>query len=293
VPRPSSLGETTGFLDNHLEAFAGRGAPELPSARGQGRVTCDGAQIWYASFGEGTAVILLHGGLGHSGNWGHQAGTFLDAGYRVIVIDSRGHGRSTLGSGELHYERMANDVLAVMDHLEIEKAVFVGWSDGACIAMVLAMHKPSRVLGVFYFACNMDPSGTKPFVMTEVIKRCLSRHRADYARLSPTPDDFDVLRAKLQPMQASEPNASATDLAAISIPVAIAHAENDEFITREHALHLARAIPGAELVWLPHVSHFAPLQNPDLFNAAVLEFLDRISSGTPFPGRSGASGSTQ
>jgi pimeloyl-ACP methyl ester carboxylesterase len=270
-------GERTGFRDDHLEVFAARGAPELPSVRAEGRVTCDGAQIWYASFGEGAAVILLHGGLGHSGNWGHQVRTFLDAGYRVIVIDSRAHGRSTLGGGELHYGRMANDVLAVMDHLGLEKAAFVGWSDGACIAMVLGMHKPSRVLGVFYFACNMDPSGTKPFMMTEVIKRCLSRHKADYARLSPTPDDFDMLRAKLQPMQASEPNASAADLAAINIPVAIAHAENDEFITREHALNLVGKIPGAEFVLLPRVSHFAPLQDPDLFNAAVLKFVDRIS----------------
>ncbi|MGO6994068.1 alpha/beta fold hydrolase, partial [Rhizobium johnstonii] len=65
-----------------------------------------------------------------------------------------------------------------------EKAAIVGWSDGACIALILAMAAPSRVEGVFLFACNMDPSGTREFVPTPVIDRCFSRHAQDYAELS-------------------------------------------------------------------------------------------------------------
>jgi pimeloyl-ACP methyl ester carboxylesterase len=67
-------------------------------------------------------------------------------------------------------------------------------------------------------------------------------------------------------------------LAEIRVPVAIVHSEHDEFIKREHAAYLARSIPGAELILLPGVSHFAPLQRPELFNAALLTFLERVIS---------------
>jgi len=74
-------------------------------------------------------------------------------------------------------------------------------------------------------------------------------------------------------MQRTQPNATAEELAAIVVPVKIVQSEHDEFIKRKHAEYLARAIPGATLNLLPGVSHFAPLQRPQLFNAAILEFL--------------------
>src|SRR5712691_1539664 len=83
--------------------------------------------------GSGAPVILLHGGLGHSGNWGYQVPALVGAGYGTVVVDSRGHGRSTRDSRPYTYELMASDVLAVMDALHIENAAVVGWSDGACI----------------------------------------------------------------------------------------------------------------------------------------------------------------
>ena len=77
-------------------------------------------------------------------------------------------------------------------------------------------------------------------------------------------------------MQQTQPNYSAQDLAKISVPVAIVHSEHDEFIKREHAEHLAHNIPKAEFVLLRNVSHFAPLQRPEQFNAAILTFLDKV-----------------
>ncbi|MGO8048367.1 alpha/beta fold hydrolase, partial [Rhizobium johnstonii] len=71
-----------------------------------------------ASYGAGPPVILLHGGLGHSGNWGHQFSALLRRGRRVVLIDSRGHGRSTRDARPYSYELMASDVLAVMDALQ-------------------------------------------------------------------------------------------------------------------------------------------------------------------------------
>jgi pimeloyl-ACP methyl ester carboxylesterase len=266
--------------DDGLSRFEGDGAPPLPVTNDQGYVERDGAQIWYATYGAGSPVILLHGGLGHSGNWGYQVPALLRRGYRAILIDSRGHGRSTRDARPFMYELMASDVSAVIDALHLEKAVLVGWSDGATIALILAMKAPRRVAGVFFFACNMDPSGVKPITgLTPILARCLGRHAKDYARLSATADQFKAFAEAVGVMMKTQPNYSAHDLAQISVPVVIVQSEHDEFITREHAEYLARTIPNADLVNLHGVSHFAPLQRPEQFNIAMLAFLGRVLPG--------------
>jgi pimeloyl-ACP methyl ester carboxylesterase len=243
--------------DDDLEHFEAHGAAPLPVPSDEGYAEHEGARIWYASYGAGAPVILLHGGLGHSGNWGYQVPALLGAGHRVVVVDSRGHGRSTRDARPYRYELMASDVLAVMDTLQLERAALVGWSDGACVAMVLG--------------------STKPFAPTPVIERCFSRQAKDYAQLSSTPDDFEAFVGAVSTMMKTEPNYSADDLALIDVPVAIVQSEHDEFIKPEHADYLARSIPGAELILLPGVSHFAPLQRPAQFNRAMLDFLRRIA----------------
>lgn len=264
--------------DDDLVQFAASGALSLPPARHQGHVATGGARIWHAVYGAGAPVILLHGGLGHSGNWGYQVPALVEAGYQVVVIDSRGHGRSTRDERPFSYELMASDVVAVMDELQLGKAAFVGWSDGACIALILAMTVPSRVSAVFFFGCNMDPSGARPIEgLGPVISRCLERHAMDYAALSATPDRFKAFSEAVTLMMATQPNASARDLAAIRAPVTIVQSEHDEFIKPEHAAYLARTIPGAELIVLPDVSHFAPLQRPALFNRVLLDFAGRFA----------------
>lgn len=263
-------------MDNHddeLIKFEAEGAMPLPDTTDQGFVENDGARIWYAAYGVGSPVILLHGGLGNGGNWGYQVPALVEKGYRVIVVDTRGHGRSTRDTKLFSYELLASDVTAVMDSLDIQKAHLIGWSDGACTALVLASQTPGRVSGVFFFACNMDPSGTKEFEMTPVVQRCFNRHVKDYAQLSSTPGQFAEFSEAVGLMQSTQPNYSASDLAQIHVPVTIVHSEHDEFIKREHAEYLANSIPNAKLVHLHGVSHFAPIQRPELFNNAILAFL--------------------
>ena len=272
--------------DDDLEKFAAEGALPLPIAEEgecvkegfieEGFIEHDGARIWYASCGSGPPVILLHGGLGHSGNWGYQIPALVSAGYRAILIDSRGHGRSTRDSRPFSYELMASDVLAVITFLHLEPAATVGWSDGACTALILGMSAPARVTGVFFFGCNMDPSGTKEIEFTPILRRCFSRHTQDYALLSATPDQFEAFSEAVGFMMQTQPNYTADDLAQVRLPVEIVQSEHDEFIKREHAEYLARCIPGATLTLLPGVSHFAPLQRPEQFNQALLAFLGRV-----------------
>ena len=280
------------FVDDGLERFVAEGTPALPG--GGSRIERDGAQIWYASFGDGPAVILLHGGMGSAANFGHQVPALLAAGYRVVAIDSRGQGHSSWDGTAYSYERMGEDVFAVMDTLGIARAAIIGWSDGACTGLVMARARPQRIAGLFFFACNVDASGTLPFEMSGTIGNCLSRLKADYAAMSPEPQRFDEMSAALQVMQGSQPDYSAEDLATIAVPVSVVQGERDEFIRPEHARYIAATIPGAEHIELPEVSHFAMMQRPALFNAAMLQFLARIGwqpssasrkSGNGFPVR--------
>jgi pimeloyl-ACP methyl ester carboxylesterase len=259
--------------DDDLSRFEAEGVP-LPPLEHHGHVEHEGARIWYAAYGSGSPVILLHGGLGHSGNWGRQVPALLEAGHRVILIDSRGHGRSTRDTRPYTYELMASDVLAVMDTLHLKQASLVGWSDGACIALIVAAQAPTRVAGAFFFGCNMDPSGLKQINQhNPLLSRCLSRHLQDYAHLSATPDHFHEFAEAVGIMMKSQPNYSAHDLSRISVSVVIVQAEHDEFIRDEHAQYLAENIPDAKLLFLKELSHFAPLQRPQQFNEALLAFL--------------------
>ena len=99
------------LYDDDLSRFEANGAAPLPITNDQGYVDHDGARIWYATYGQGLPVILLHGGLGHSGNWGYQIPALIESGYRAIVVDSRGHGHSTRDSRPYSYELLAGGVL--------------------------------------------------------------------------------------------------------------------------------------------------------------------------------------
>lgn len=260
------------IYDDDLIQFEAQGAQPLPPGK-DGSLEHQGALLWFASYGSGPPVLLLHGGMGNSGNWGYQVSALVGQGYRVLVTDTRGHGRSNRDGKPYSYELLASDVLALLDAWGLESVAIVGWSDGACTALVLAATHPERVAKVLYFGCNMDASGTKEFVYTETIGRCLSRHQKDYRTLSSTPDQFDAVFEAVGLMQRTQPNYSAADLAAIRVPVVVVHSEHDEFIKLDHAQYLAATIPGARFVLLPGVSHFAPVQRPALFSEAILRFL--------------------
>jgi pimeloyl-ACP methyl ester carboxylesterase len=172
---------------------------------------------------------------------------------------------------------MAADTRAVMDHLGIGRAAFIGWSDGADTALVLARQTPERSAGVYFFACNVDGEGTLPFVFTDRIGRIYNHHVRDYAALSPTPSDFEQMRDDLGVMQKAQPNYTAADLATIAVPVWAVLGEGDEFIRRKHMQYIAETIPGGRFLLLPGVSHFAPMQRPAEFNTTLLDFLRSFS----------------
>lgn len=251
--------------------------PQLPRGTIGRHVEVGGARIWYAQWGvrsKAIPVLLLHGGAGNSNYFGNLIPVLLDHGYCVIAMDSRGHGRSTRSDAPYSYHLMADDVIGLLDALTIRRVSVVGWSDGGIIGVDLAVNHPDRLARLFAFGANTDVSGAEDGVdKTPVFAAYLARVPGEYRQLSPTPDQWDSFSAAIGKMWETQPEFSAEQLRSLKIPVVIADGEYDEAIRPEHTRYMASSIPGARLVILSDVSHFAMLQNPRKFNAAVLEFL--------------------
>jgi pimeloyl-ACP methyl ester carboxylesterase len=251
--------------------------PTLPKATQSGLAPVNGVKIWYATFGRGEPVILLHGGLANASYWGHQVRA-LQRHYKVIVMDSRGHGRSSRNRETYGYDLMASDVVALLDHLKIKRAAIVGWSDGAIIGLDIAMKHPDRVSRLFAFAANSDPSGVADIASNDVFNAYIARAGEEYKRLSPTPAEYKGFVAEISRMWESQPKWTASDLAAIKVPTWIVDGDRDEAIKRENTEFMAASIPGAGLLIQPQVSHFSFLQDPGQFNDDVLRFLGRSAA---------------
>ncbi len=223
----------------------------------------------------GEPVILLHGGLANANYWGNQVRA-LEKGYRVIVMDSRGHGRSTRNDQPYGYDLMASDVIGLMDFLKIPKAAIVGWSDGAILGLDIAMHHPERVSKLFAFAANSDPSGVADIAQSPVFNAFIARAEKEYEKLSPTPTEYKAFLAQITKMWETQPNWTAADLRKITVPTWIVDADHDEAIKRENTEFMAANIPNAGLLLQPEVSHFSFLQDPEQFTSDVLHFLQHV-----------------
>ena len=250
--------------------------PELPKPERSGIAAVNGIRIWYAVFGQGEPVVFIHGAMGSSNYWGLQVPAVARH-YQVIVLDSRGQGRSTwISEPPLSFQLMASDVLAVMDALHIPKAALVGWSDGGIIGLDIAIHHPERLTKLFAFGANSDPSAIKDDIRQQpAFSEYVRRTKDEYKKLSPAPNQLKGFSEQLGRMEDTEPHFTDDQLRSIKVPTWIVDGDRDEGIKREDTDHMAALIPGAGELILPNVSHFALLQDPEQFNEALLHFLSR------------------
>jgi pimeloyl-ACP methyl ester carboxylesterase len=244
----------------------------IPSER-SGQADANGISIHYAVYGGGSPVILLHGGLANADYWGNQIRALAPR-HTVIVMDSRGHGRSTRDSRPYSYDVMADDVVSLMDVLRVPKAHVVGWSDGGILSLNLAIRHPDRVDKIFTYAATGMNAGSKlGAIMNRTIIAFIKRAGREYKAYSATREGYGSFVLQLVKMWANQPNWTAVELRTIVAPVLVVHGDHDETVKREQAEYIASTIPGARLLILSNVSHFAFLQDPELFNDALLQFL--------------------
>ncbi|MDE0520628.1 MAG: alpha/beta hydrolase [Boseongicola sp.] len=247
----------------------------LPAPEAADTVQVNGAVIHYALYGSGNreAVLLLHGGLGAAEDFGGQIDALAER-YKVVAIDSRGHGRSTDDDQPYGYHLMASDVMGVMDSLGIDKAAVVGWSDGGNIGLDLAIHNPDRLTRVFALGANYRTDALRPSAFSDALVGAYVGHAAaQYAKISPTPDAWESFSGKVFAMWSEQPAYTDEQLEGIAVPFAIAAGVYEEAIDEAHTKRMAELIPDAQLLLLGNASHFAHWQQVEAVNAAILEFL--------------------
>jgi pimeloyl-ACP methyl ester carboxylesterase len=240
----------------------------MPGASSSGMAEVNGIKMYYATYGRpdtgAMPVLLIHGGLGNADIWSAQVADLSTDRY-VIVADSRGHGRSTRTEEPFGYDLMSSDYLALLD-----------WSDGGIIGLDIAMSHPERLNKLFAQAANITVDGVDPGVGTNaVFGSYIAWMGEDYAKMSPTPKEYDSFVAQISNMWATQPNWTDDQVKAIKVPTAIVLGDHDEAITRAHTDKMASLIPGAQEIILKDASHFAMLQAPAEYTAAIRSFLDK------------------
>ncbi|CAF4403748.1 unnamed protein product, partial [Rotaria sp. Silwood2] len=249
--------------------------PQFSSPLSGQNVQINDIIVWYSIYGpkNGIPVLFLHGGFSHSDYWALQVEQ-LKSSYQCILMDSRGHGRSTMSSANITYDLMTSDVVALLDHLGIQRTHLVGWSDGAIIGLNLAMKYPDKLSSLFAFAANYIPSGTKDVFASPVFTTFLDRTQAEYETINPM-KNYSNLYNNLTTMWATLPNWTQQDFAKIktNLPVWIVDGDHEEAIFQDQPDTMTSWISQAGELILPRTSHFAFIQDPELFTASVARFL--------------------
>ena len=214
--------------------------------------------------GTGFPLILLHGNGEDVSYFERQTGPFSEH-FRVIALDTRGHGQTPRGEAPFTIRQFAEDLLGFMDLHGIGKAHILGFSDGGNIAMIFAMRHPERVGKLILDGANLQASGVKPKYQIPIeigyrIARLFAR-RSPEARKN----------AEMLGLMVNDPDIKPEELVRIQSPTLVLAGDKD-MIKEKHTRLIAESIPGAELCIFPG-SHFVANRNPEAFNEAVLRFL--------------------
>ncbi len=219
---------------------------------------------FYIEQGRGEPLILLHGNGEDSSYFAHQMEPFA-AHFRVIAVDTRGHGRTPRGEATFTIRQFAEDLLAFMDLHGIAKAHLLGFSDGGNIAMVFAMAHPERVGKLILDGANLDASGVKRSVQIPI--EIGYRFAKFFAGKSPEARK----NAEMLGLMVNDPDVRPDELSRIQAPTLVIAGDKD-MIKASHTRLIASRIPGAQLTILPG-DHFIANKKPGVFNEAVLPFL--------------------
>lgn len=231
-----------------------------------------GANIFYSEYfpadPQAPTLILLHGNGENHTYFVKQIPAFSPH-FRLVLMDTRGQGQSTGGDGELNFSVFAADLLALMDHLQIAKAHLLGFSDGGNLALTFALAHPERVQSLILNGANLEPGGVKlstqlPIVLGYGCCRLLSpfSHKAQQ-------------NGAVLGLMVNHPHIPSQALAALTMPALVIVGERD-MIRDRHSQLIARSLPNAQFVRIPGGDHFCAAKCPEVFNHAVLSFLQNL-----------------
>jgi pimeloyl-ACP methyl ester carboxylesterase len=250
-----------------------------------------GARLYLEEHGRGTPLILVHGGLGSGAAWGPLLPTLV-AHHRVLVPDSRGHGRSTNPAGRLSYPALADDLAALIALLGLESPAMAGWSDGGQIVLELAVRHPGMVGPIVVGGAHPDFVGTG---LRETHRRLLGADTAGNPDLAHLDTELGAAADEIKALHPGGPTRwrsfieqtasmylhydgiPAEDVARIDQPALILAGDRDELVPLDLATALYRALPHGELAVAPATDHGGPLstERGPLVAALIRDFTTR------------------
>jgi pimeloyl-ACP methyl ester carboxylesterase len=239
-------------------------------------------RTWYDEHGEGDPLVLLHGGLVDARFFAPNLGPLSES-FHVYTPERRGHGHTPDVQGPITYQLMADDTIAFLEQVVGGPADLVGHSDGAFIAMLVAMQRPELVNRLVMISGGYNKSGEALPGMELDVDQVVPFLGPAYGEVSPDGEaHFPVVAAKIAEMARTEPNLDVSELARVGRRALVLFAD-DDLMTLSHAVQMYDALPDAELAVVPGTSHFLTQEKPDLVNAIVLDFLTRQPVPTVAP----------
>lgn len=237
-------------------------------------------QTWYDERGQGDPLVLLHPGGVDSRAMTTPNLEALSQHFHVYAPEQRGHGRTPDVDGPITYELMAQDTSAFIDRVIGRPVHLLGCSDGAVVALLVALRRPDLVGRLVFVAGVFHRDGWVEGVLDGELPEFLKQ---SYGEVSPDGiDHFDVVVAKLAAMHEQEPTLAPADLRGIASRTLVMVADDDE-VRLEHAVELYRSLPDAELAVVPGTSHGLLVEKPDLCNLLVTTFLTEDPAPTFAP----------
>jgi len=253
---------------------------DLPEAGAIAEI--NGIAAYYEVHGEGEPLLFMPGDMRTTEDVAELT-ELLASSFQVIVTDPRGRGRSTDTDAPLSMATMADDAVALLDYLGIDKAHIVTWASSAGVGMEMAMRYPERVDKLVTHGPNYTVDGLAPdhleWFASLDMEEMLPRFEEQYNRTAPDPKHLLTILNRFQQMVLSEPSYTVDMLAQIQAPTLVVDGDLDDWIVREHLESMAEAIPDGELVLLPELTHFAPFEDPVSWTDAVTTFLQAPAGG--------------
>ncbi len=217
--------------------------------------------------GDKEPLILLHGNGEDGTYFKHQMDYFSDR-YRVIALDTRGHGRSQRGTAPFTIKQFSSDLNEFMIGLGISNAVILGFSDGANIAMEFAMKYPEKVKALILNGGNLNPKGVKRTIQVPIeIGYRIARR---FASKSPKANQ----KVEMLGLMVNEPNIETSELSKITASTLVICGTKD-MIKESHTKEIAKNIPKAKLSIIKG-NHFIANKYYVMFNREVEDFLQTI-----------------
>ncbi|MCL4065810.1 alpha/beta hydrolase [Pseudomonas sp. GX19020] len=244
-------------------------------------VTAGDAALFVAEAGkaDGVPIILLHGGLGCRNDFLPLA-KHLAAEFRLLAIDSRGHGRSPLGKGPLSYHRLEQDTAGVLAELGLANAGIIGHSDGGIVALRLAASgivQPRFLVtvGAHWHLSADDPTRETYQGITVDEWRGMFAEQVEAYEAENTEPNFGRLfdATKSMWLGSDEHAYPGASVRSIKTPLLVVHGDEDFLVSRAQAFELAEQVEGARLLNLPFASHTLLEDSPEDVIPALRSFI--------------------